>query len=348
MNTLKYRIDPENPDLNILEIVARDLKKGELVVFPTETVYGLGANAFNEAAVKKIYEVKGRPHDNPLIVHISSINQLEDITVGTGCLSPEEFKKILEKLWPGPVTFILERKAHVPPQVSAGLSTVAVRFPAHPVARKLIELAGVPVAAPSANLSGRPSPTEEEHVLEDMDGKVRYILLSGSTPLGLESTVLDLTSSPPRILRPGPISVEKLHEILGTDVEIPESARGRKSEKTPLSPGMKHRHYAPTKPLLLVEGELTEEIMKRLPQKSVIICSKETASNLHEYPTLIWGNKNDLFAAARKLFSLFRDAEKMDAEIIVAEGVEEKGLGLAVMNRLRRAASRVIYNRGDS
>jgi len=220
-------------------------------------------------------------------------------------------------------------------------------MPAHPVAQRLIELSGVPLAAPSANLSGRPSPTRESHVLEDMSGRADVILLAGRTPLGVESTVIDLTTSPPRLLRPGPVDPVRLQELLGMEIEINDAARGLITQERPVSPGMKYRHYAPSKSLILIEG--TEEFVLTVMREfieihpSAVICSVQTARALgYEDHVLVWGEREDLFSAAKNLFELLRQAEKLPVDVIIAEGVNEKGIGLAVMNRLRRAASEVI------
>ncbi|HCZ06524.1 MAG: L-threonylcarbamoyladenylate synthase [Thermotogota bacterium] len=329
-----------------LQEAAEVIRRGGIVVFPTETVYGLGANAFDENAVRRIFEAKGRPVDNPLIVHIASLSQLDQVV---SQITPNEeiFERLYTKLWPGPATFIMPRNKKVPPIVSGGLDTVGVRMPAHPLAMKLIELAEVPVAAPSANLSGRPSPTDEHHVLEDMDGRADVIVLAGRTPLGVESTVIDLTVFPPRLLRPGPIDPESLESILGVGIQVDGLVRGLSSHERPVSPGMKYRHYAPSKPLVLIEGseEFILNEIKRFQQKHsiAVICSTQLSRRLKGSPYILpWGDRNDPFSAARNLFEFLRKAEKLPVDVIVTEGLEEKGIGLAVMNRLRRAASKVI------
>jgi len=346
MKTQIFHLKGSSEDEIAIQCAAQIIREGGIVVFPTETVYGLGASAFDEEAVLKVFRAKGRPTDNPLIVHIASLDQLYEV-VSHLPMEEETFHKLATRLWPGPITFILPRSQKVSAVVSGGLSTVGVRMPAHPVALRLVELSGVPIAAPSANLSGRPSPTDESHVLEDMSGRADVILLAGRTPLGVESTVIDLTTSPPRLLRPGPVDPVRLQELLGMEIEISDAARGLITQERPVSPGMKYRHYAPSKPLILIEGakEFVLIVMRELieARPTAVICSVQTARELeYEDHVLVWGKREDLFSAAKNLFELLRRAEKLPVDVIIAEGVDEKGIGLAVMNRLRRAASEVI------
>ena len=259
MNTIFAKVDINNPNLSILKKAADIIKKGGLVVFPTETVYGLGANALDEKAVEKIFIAKKRPSDNPIIAHISDIGELSSLVSE---ITPIH-KKIIENFWPGPLTLLFNKKDSVPPIVSAGLPTITVRFPSHPVARKLIELSGIPIAAPSANLSGRPSPTNAQHVIEDLNGRVDIIIDGGPTTFGLESTVVDILNNPPRILRNGAVSIEEIRKIL------PNVIDGTKilNNNSPISPGMKYRHYAPRAKVILLDSKnLVQNIQNYLKE----------------------------------------------------------------------------------
>ncbi len=337
MRTEILKVNPEDLDLSILERAARVISSGGLVVFPTETVYGLGANAFDAEACSKIYKVKGRPQDNPLIVHIGSLEDLVRIVIHV----PETAKRFLDRLWPGPLTAILEKKRDVPDVVTAGLKTVAVRFPSHPVAMNLIKLSGVPIAAPSANVFGRPSPTSPEHVLKDMLGKVDVIIDGGITPLGLESTIIDFTKDPPVVLRPGPLTVEQLLEI--APVRVSDHARGLgKVEGTSPSPGLKYRHYAPEKPLVLVENlSKMEEVLKEY-EKPLIVCVEERKDLYKGYDVRIVGSLKNEFSIAHNLFRILREADESDSEVIIFEGFPERGILFSVMNRLRRASTKRV------
>ncbi len=329
-------VDPENPDVEKLKEAAEVIRNGGLVVFPTETVYGLGANAFDEKACKKIFIAKGRPQDNPLIVHISSMDMLKDVASEV----PKNALKFIERLWPGPLTVILRKKKGVPDVVTANLETVAVRMPSHPVARKLIELSQVPIAAPSANLSGKPSPTRFEHVLEDMNGRADVLINGGETPFGIESTIIDFTKDPPVLLRPGPLTPEQLSEI--GKIAIHESAKGKISLERPPSPGMKYRHYAPEKPLILVENsEKMKEVIESHPN-CVIVCPKESVSKYRGKRVITMGSLENEYSIAHELFSTLRRADEEDGDVIIVEGFPEKGILFSVMNRLRKAASEVI------
>ncbi len=334
--TLILKVDPENPSTKELERAVDAIKQGKIVAFPTETVYGLGADAFNELACKKIFQAKGRPSDNPLIVHIDSFDMLEKVAHKI----PKSAFKFMERLWPGPFTAVLEKKEEIPGVVTAGLSTIAVRMPSHPIAKLLISLSEVPIAAPSANLSGKPSPTTFEHVFEDMNGRADVIIDGGETLFGLESTIIDFTKDPPVLLRPGPLYIEQLKEI--GKVTVHEAAKGLKALDRPPSPGMKYRHYAPEKKLILVESkEKLKEVLYETP-KAILICSKELAEKLEYSKTIIIGSISNPFSIARNLFKSLREADKIEGEVIIVEGFEEKGVLFSVMNRLRKAASEVI------
>ncbi|ACB08437.1 L-threonylcarbamoyladenylate synthase [Thermotoga sp. RQ2] len=333
--TRVLKVDPLFPDEKVLKEAVELLQNGEVIIFPTETVYGIGADAYNEEACKKIFELKGRPADNPLIVHIHSFEQLEEIAEGY-----EPHLDFLKKFWPGPLTVILRKKSEkIPPVVTAGLPTVAMRMPAHPVALKLIELFGHPIAAPSANISGRPSATNVKHVVEDFMGKVKLIIDAGDTPFGLESTIVDLTKEKPVLLRPGPVEVERLKELF-PGLVVPDFVRKGNFEGRPLAPGMKYRHYAPLKPLILVE-DLTkmEEVLKKYPDH-VVICVEERKELYDD--RIVVGSLKKPYSIAQNIFSALREAEKMGKEYIIVEGFEERGILFAVMNRLRKAATEIV------
>ena len=338
MNTELLPITPE-----ALARAGALIRAGALVAFPTETVYGLGANAMDERAVRSIFEAKGRPGDNPLIVHISAAGQLAPLIDGTP--SPMA-RALMDACWPGPMTLIFPKSDAVPMAVTAGLSTVAVRFPAHPAARALIDAARRPIAAPSANRSGRPSPTAAAHVLEDMEGRIPLILDGGPCDVGLESTVIDVTGNVPRILRPGGVTPEMIAQICG-DVTVDEAVmRPLKEGERPRSPGMKYRHYAPKGQLTIVRGgdgavasRIAELYDAALAQgKSPLILA--LAPHLPAYGSrraLSLGD--DAEGMAHRLFDALRDADALDADILFSEAVPTDGVGLAVMNRLGRAAA---------
>ena len=319
------------------------IREGGLVAFPTETVYGLGADALNAEAAAKIYAAKGRPSDNPLIVHIHDISQVYEIAEEV----PDEAKAVMEKFWPGPLTIILNKKSCVPDGTTGGLHTVAIRMPSHPIARDFIRESGRMIAAPSANTSGRPSPTRADHVLQDMDGKIDAIIDGGPVGIGLESTIVDVTEEMPMVLRPGAITVEMLRETVG-EVGIDPAILGPVSaDVRPKAPGMKYRHYAPKADLTLVEGgtEAVVETINRLAgeklaegRKVGIICTDETKDR---YPA---GMLESIGARARQetvahnLYAVLRDFDDRGAEYIFSEGFSEDNLGRAIMNRLNKAA----------
>ena len=319
------------------------IRSGELVAFPTETVYGLGADALNAEAVKRIFEAKGRPGDNPLIVHISALQQLAPLVAGAP--SPMA-KALMDAWWPGPMTLIFPKSDLVPPEVTAGLSTVAVRFPAHPDARALIDAAARPVAAPSANRSGRPSPTTAKHVWEDMNGRIPLILDGGPCRVGLESTVIDVTGAVPRILRPGGVTPEMIEVTCGA-AQVDETVmRPLKEGERPRSPGMKYRHYAPRGALTIVKGSAEDvaEAIRRLydeagakGQKPLILALENHLPAYGDRRTLSLGP--DAEAMAHNMFDALRRADELGAEVLFSEAVADTGLGLAVMNRLGRAAA---------
>ena len=319
------------------------IRSGELVAFPTETVYGLGADALNADAVKRIFEAKGRPGDNPLIVHISAIDQLRPLIA----TEPSPLARaLMDACWPGPMTLIFPKSDLVPMAVTAGLDTVAVRYPAHPDARALIDAAQRPIAAPSANRSGRPSPTTAQHVWADMEGRIPMILDGGPCQVGLESTVIDVTGDVPRVLRPGGVTPEMIERICGA-AQVDEAVmRPLKEGERPRSPGMKYRHYAPKGALTIVKGsaENVAEAINRLydeaeagGQKPLILALESHLPAYGDRQTLSLGP--DAEAMAHRMFDALRRADDLGAEVLFSEAVPDSGLGLAVMNRLGRAAA---------
>lgn len=320
------------------------LRSGGLVAFPTETVYGLGGDALRVEASKKIYAAKGRPSDNPLIVHIGDISQMEQVAGDI----PKEAYLLAEKFWPGPLTMVLSKSEIVPYETTGGLDTVAVRYPNHPVALKLLRSSGVMIAAPSANTSGRPSPTCARHVAEDLEGKIEMILDGGSVSIGLESTIVDLTGEVPTILRPGYITKEMLEQVVGpveTDRAILEE--NASLGLRPKAPGMRYRHYAPKGELTIFEGEravvtrrINEEAKLALEAgKSVgIIATEETKLDYPYGRVRVIGSLKDEETIARGLYEVLRDFDTDEAEVILGESYPEEGIGQAIMNRLMKAA----------
>lgn len=317
------------------------LKKGKLVVFPTETVYGLGADGRKEKTIKKIFKAKGRPADNPLILHIGRKEQVEDLAAEI----PQAAKDCMIMFWPGPLTIIFKKKPTVPDSVTAGLDTVAVRMPSHPIAEAILKEANIPVAAPSANLSGRPSPTKSAHVEEDLMGKVDLIVDGGSTDVGIESTVLDVTVDPPMILRPGGVTLEELRVLLD-DVIMDETLIEANSDKIPKSPGQKYKHYAPKAECILFVGNLTnvaKEVNRRIqanPQKKVAVMATEETKDLYEgaYLLLNMGPRSDLRQVAHNIFDQLRYCDEQEVDLICVEGFEMMGMGASIMNRLLKAS----------
>jgi len=318
-----------------LVIAAAIIKKGGLVAFPTETVYGLGASAVNAGAVKNIFAAKGRPADNPLIVHLSDSNQLSLVAREV----PDEAKYLADLFWPGPLSMVLQRSEYIPAEVSAGLPTVAVRMPDHPVALALIDCAGVPVAAPSANKSGRPSPTSYRHVLEDLTGKIDAVIKSSICKIGIESTVLDLTGRSPLILRPGGLPREDLERALGQRIGL---AVDKKNCLQPPSPGMKYRHYTPSAPLILITGRenTRNQVLKNLTRYYRKKGFAVGLLNISFQQSL--KSSTDPEKLAAMLYGCMRKMDTAGVDIIIAEEVGITGIGLAVMNRLKKAATRVL------
>ncbi|MBE3519419.1 MAG: threonylcarbamoyl-AMP synthase [Firmicutes bacterium] len=349
MKTRVIQVDPVEPDPRAVEEAAAVLRGGGLVAFPTETVYGLGANALDPDAVTGIFRAKGRPADNPIIVHVSRPEMLRPLVTSV----PPSAEKLIFRFWPGPLTLLFPKSTAVPDIVTAGLPRVAIRMPDHPVAHLLIDAAQVPVAAPSANVSGRPSPTSASDVLEDLDGKVDVVLDGGPCEIGVESTVLDLSGAVPRILRPGGIPREEIAEALGVPVEV-VSAEGE-VEGAPPSPGMKYRHYAPRGEMYLLSGrpeeqrdtaiQRAEEILKNGMSVAVLSSSENVPAYLglkEKFPGLFHvielGPRSDPAKIASRLFSSIRWADKLGASVILSESFDESGLGLAIANRLTKAS----------
>jgi len=322
------------------------LKNGGLVAFPTETVYGLGGDGLNKESSKKIYEAKGRPSDNPLIIHIVDMSALPLIVKE---ISPQ-VKKVAEAFWPGPLTMILPKSDLVPSETTGGLNTVAVRMPSHKVARKLIEYAGGYVAAPSANASGKPSPTLAKYVIEDMDGRIDMVIDGGEVGIGLESTIIDMTVNPPQILRPGYITDKMLEEVLG-QVDLDKTILSNDSGQAPKAPGMKYRHYAPKGQLTIVSG-MAENVVayineqtcaaSQMGKKVGVIGTRELLERYQADVVKSAGSRDDEQAIAHNLYRILREFDDENVEIIYSEAFYDGGMGQAIMNRLLKAAGHSI------
>lgn len=343
MNTITIKIDKKNIRKEDLGLASNIIKSGGVVAFPTETVYGLGADGLNSRAVKKIFKAKGRPADNPLILHVSNREQLLPLVEEVS----DQANACIDKFWPGALTILFKRSKLVPDIVTAGLDSVAIRMPDNEIALKLIEVSETPIAAPSANISGKPSPTSFNHVKEDMYGKIEMIIDGGNTGIGLESTVLDLSGESPMILRPGGITIEELREVL-PDVLIDPALLDEDSERKPKSPGQKYRHYAPKSEMVLFNGEtkrVVDEINKRKDKyvkegKRVgIMCTDETRKLYKNAIVISLGSKYEEVTIAQNLFFTIRKFDELNVDIILAESVEMSNLGSAIMNRLKKAAS---------
>lgn len=356
MNTVTVKIDRSKAEFTEAEDAAlrragEVIRAGGLVAFPTETVYGLGGDALNRESSRKIYAAKGRPSDNPLIVHICKFEDIRQIVKEV----PEEVCRIAEAFWPGPLTMILPKSELVPKETTGGLDTVAVRFPSDRIAQKLIEYSGGYIAAPSANLSGRPSPTVAKYVAEDMDGRIEMIIDGGAVGIGLESTIIDLTVSPPQILRPGYVTEEMLRKVLGrvdTDVTILSADSGQ----APKAPGMKYRHYAPKGELTIVEGEpdavvayINGQVRKAREngEKTGVIGTDECAGRYCADVVKSVGSREDEEGIARHLFTVLREFDDENVERMYSESFDSAGLGQAIMNRLLKAAGHRVVRLQD-
>lgn len=344
MKTEVIQIDPENIDIDKLNIAAELLRSGSVVAIPTETVYGLGANALDPEAVEKIYKAKGRPSDNPLIVHIAEKEKVIELTEKV----TKKAEILMDKLWPGPLTLVLKKSTIIPEIITAGLDTVAVRMPGHPVARELIRLAGVPVAAPSANASGKPSTTTAQHVLDDMEGKIAMVVDAGVSQVGLESTVLDVSVDPPVLLRPGGITPSQIEKFIGP-IDMDKTILGKiSSENIPKSPGMKYTHYAPKAHVVIVRSKNIEKQTDKISElakkagsegKKVGICATHQTKDLYSgFEILSMGDRDNPETIAASLFALLREFDDRGVDIIFAEAVDEHEVGLAIMNRMVKAA----------
>ena len=331
-----------------IEEAAQIIKNGGIVAFPTETVYGLGADALNEEAVKKIFIAKGRPQDNPLIVHVASKDietYVEDV--------PNIAKELMDKFWPGPLTIILNKKNIIPKVTSANLQSIGIRMPDNDIARKLIELSGTVIAAPSANISGRPSPTDLERCVEDLKGRVDCIIGGCHSKIGVESTIVDCTVDPPLVLRPGGITLEMLKEV-DSRIEIDKAIMVKPVENLkPKAPGMKYRHYAPKAKVTVISGNRKSTVAKikemvhyniEKQKKVCILTVEENQKEYNEGIKIVLGSLSDLSTVAKNLFEALRKCDDLGADLILAEAYEEKGVGVAIMNRLNKAAGFDIIN----
>lgn len=335
MKTQMIKVDTEN-FASAIEDAEKLILAGEVVGMPTETVYGLAANAYNANAVKKIFEAKGRPQDNPLIVHICDYVMLNEVVSSV----PESAVKLAKNFWPGPLTMIMPKSEAIAENVTCGLDTVAVRMPSHHVALELIRAAAVPIAAPSANLSGAPSTTTAQHVFEDLGGKIPLILDGGQCDIGIESTVISLVGDKPKILRPGIISLSEIQEFL-PDAEIAEEVfRSVKDGEKVSSPGLKHRHYSPDASVIVVEGssaKYVKYVNSKIEPRAFALCFFGEQGKI-ELPSVAYGGKDDIYSQSRMLFSVLRTLDKMNAKVIYAHAPAEDDKSLGVLNRMIRAA----------
>lgn len=342
--TLVLKVGVQNPEIEKIQTAADFIRNGGLVAFPTETVYGLGADALNPKAVLELFKAKRRPLDNPPIVHVGKASDVYRLIKKV----PPKAEKLMETFWPGPLTLIFERSVVVPTVTVADLDTIAIRMPNHNVALALLRESRCAIAAPSANLAGKPSPTMAKHVLDDLDGRIDAVLDAGPTYIGVESTVLDMTVEPPQILRPGGTPYEALKEVLG-DIGLHPIAVAEKPvpiEKA-RSPGVKHKHYAPNADVILVEGEVSAvkekvkelaEFYERKGKKIGVLATDETVGYYEADVVKSLGSRSDLQTIAKNLFRLLREFDSENVDVILAESISPEGLGLAVMNRLRKAA----------
>ena len=354
MKTEYVTISEDAPESEAMQRAGRIIRRGGLVAFPTETVYGLGADALNEEAAAKIYAAKGRPSDNPLIVHIADMDDLYRIAADV----PETALRLADAFWPGPLTMIFNKKEIVPDTTTGGLSTVAVRFPSNRIAAALIRESGGFIAAPSANRSGRPSPTTAEHCRQDLDGRVDMIIDGGQVGIGLESTIIDVSRERPELLRPGFVTTRMLEDVVSRidrDPSLDRTSVPDPAENTPgpRAPGMKYRHYAPKGEMILVDGSVAnrERYIReslaaagREGKRTAVICPDEDAERFEADMVFTCGKRGDSLSAARMLFSLLRACDDRGADVIFAEAVSLDGIGDAVMNRMRKAAGYRIIN----
>lgn len=345
MQTKVIKINPINPEKSKIKIAARIIQRGETVAFPTETVYGLGADALNDKAVKKIFKAKGRPIDNPLIIHIADKKEVYTLAKKV----PKEAEILIENFWPGPLTIIFKKSQIIPKITTAGLDTIAIRMPANKIALSLIKEAKMPIAAPSANLSGKPSPTCAQHVIDDLYGKINILINGGETDIGIESSVIDLTAKVPTLLRPGRVTIEELRKVLKEVLVYKTPNKAKLKKITPKSPGTKYNHYAPNAHVILVKGNFQKTVKKKIIKlismyntmgKKVGVMTVHKNNNYDSDLVNYIGSKNTIIA--KNLFKTFRYFDKNNIDIILAEGIKEKNFGFAIMNRLEKASSKII------
>ena len=346
MKTEMIKINPQAIDMEAIARAGDILKQGGLVAFPTETVYGLGGDATNPDASHKIYSAKGRPSDNPLIVHITNMKALEEMVAEV----PQAAYVLAERFWPGPLTMIFQKNDRIPYETTGGMDTVAVRMPSDPIAQALIDASTGYIAAPSANTSGRPSPTQAAHVAQDLSGKIDMIIDGGDVNIGLESTIVDLTEDVPMILRPGYITLEMLRDVLG-DVQVDPGLIAADSDRKPKAPGMKYRHYAPKADLKVVEGEpgavvqtinrLTAELVAQNKRVGVI-ATEETKDRYEQGTVISIGARDDEEAIARHLYGSLRQFDELGVDAIFSESFATAKMGQAIMNRLLKAAGHQV------
>ncbi len=344
METRVQKVDPSNPNPDIMEDAGSTICSGGLVAFPTETVYGLGANALDPDAIGRIFYVKGRPQDNPLILHLSDLSEVYPYVSEISDLAIT----LMKRFWPGPMTLVLPRSELIPSILTAGLNTVAIRVPDHRIARELIRYAGVPIAAPSANISGKPSPTQASHVIRDLSGKIDLVIDGGDTNIGLESTVLDLTVDPPTLLRPGGITLEQLRDVLGEVVEHQVVQEELSEVVEALAPGMKYKHYSPKADLILLKGDqkavlgkmigLAAELKNEGKRVGVITIDRKPVPGIEVQKVA----GKSISEMAHNLFRILREFDELPIDVILVEGVSSTGLGLAVMNRLMKACLKIF------
>ena len=341
MKTLIKEIDVNKPDKDLIAVFASMLASGKTVIFPTETVYGLGANALDEEAAAKIYQAKGRPSDNPLLVHVADKEDVYDLVENID----NRAKLLMDRFWPGPLTIVFKKKDIIPDRTSGGLDTVAIRMPSDQVARNLIRQAGVPIAAPSANISGRPSPTKPEHIIRDMDGRVDGILVGGSCNYGVESTIVDLSGDVAMVLRPGSITLEMLGEVLG-QVNLDPSLKNKDDNIRAKAPGMKYKHYSPRAQVYIVRAGDQEDFARRVDELCLDNAKKglktgvlTRSSDQHPYQAQVFDLGESDAEVAKNLFDSLISLDRESIDIAYVPYFEEKGLGVAIMNRLKKAAA---------
>ncbi|MBF1043944.1 MAG: threonylcarbamoyl-AMP synthase [Peptostreptococcus sp.] len=341
MKTLIKEIDINKPDQDLISLFATMLADGKTVIFPTETVYGLGANALDEDAATKIYQAKGRPSDNPLLVHVADKEDVYDLVENID----DRAKLLMDKFWPGPLTIVFKKKAIIPDRTSGGLDTVAIRMPSDQVARDLIRQAGVPIAAPSANISGRPSPTKPEHIIRDMDGRVDGILVGGPCDYGVESTIIDLSEDLAMVLRPGSITLEMLGEVLGR-VDLDPSLKNKDDNIRAKAPGMKYKHYSPQAQVYIVKADDLEGFAERVDslcednaKKGLKIGVMTMNYDQHSYQAKVFDLGGSDTEVAKNLFDSLISLDREYIDIAYVPYFEERGIGVAIMNRLKKAAA---------